>query len=352
MEALRGARRTRSARRDGVMFRLALSTIALGLTAAPSHAAVDVNTYCVLGIGGFANNGPTSFLGSGTVDGTPVPFVAPPPVSVVKSILALGGLRHSQVSLDVVSSLVPEAGVPAVDFSGSCSADASRVAGTLRLQARGEQVDLIGSNPQQPFASAIASGSAEFGENFDVLVPSNSVEPVEVTLSMTLSGTIGNPGRDGWLTGVRTRLQFGSQLGTVASIEEFESDLSDRTLTLTAPLLITCNPVCESFFNIWVAIELFGRHPILGYRTLIGSGTQVDLQPVTVTLRSPDGVTLQRTIDGASWDWVNPVPEPALGSSVAALVGVIAWLEQRRSSARRRLREVGRSRELFVPRRR
>ena len=317
------------------------------LPSTPVFAAV-ANAHCVLGVGGFADTGPIEFLGSGLVDGVPVSWIAPPPFSVVSQVDASAATQHASVALDVATSVAPAPGDPAVALNGSCSTDADLSAGSLRLQTSSEQVDLTSGGGGQPFGATLSAGFAELSESFDLRVAPDYAGPIEVTLTMTLDGVLDAPARDGWRTGVRTHLHLsnvddGTPVGaTWVSTEEIETSVTGQTVSITAPIRgLVCGPAlgCETYFGVYAAVELYGRHPELGDRTFVGSGTHLEFHPIQIALTSPEGVTLQRVVDGGSYAWVNPVPEPSPGLSVATLVGLGAKVARRRARATRARRE-------------
>lgn len=316
---------------------------ALAITAAVacgSAGAGTASSYSSMGFDGIGNIVDDSFYAEASRDGVALPWTAPSPGSVSTSLNALSGVSdvRSMVQVSGRGDTLP--GAAQVPITGSLSAAADVVAGTLHLQAvttYGSYTQNAGGQPT--YAYTTGYGGAEVIEHFELRYANTYAGPMEVTLQMTLDGSLSSSTESGWQMGLGTVLRLGAPDGDHYRYERFESSLAGQVVSVTATLpagqCFVARGYCESFFNIWAGFETSSRKLATGdivQRT--GAPADLDfLNTSHVQVVVPEAFTVVRSGDGSTASWVitSAVPEPA---SWALLLAGLCSVALRRRMAR------------------
>lgn len=233
-------------------------------------------------------------------------------------------------------------------FSGSGRVASDVEAGTLALQWQSSLAQ-DGGPSREGFARGYPY--AELWETFEVIYPIARLEPVEVMLSLRLTGLLdGNDGRITDRAGVEAYLHLGG-VDTGEShlpldpVWRTEASVADSVISYTGPLLSNgCNVakgLCSGFISVYAALDLRGRTlgaPADAWET---ARAPLDLTFAgQLALQVGDGVTLVRgdvsdVLPAVAWAQVSSVPEPSTAASLLAGL-LLVWRFRTRCLAGRR----------------
>jgi len=231
-------------------------------------------------------------------------------------------------------------------FAGAGRVASDVTAGTLALQWRSNLVQ-DPDTPREGFVRGYAF--TELWETFEVVYPITRVTPIEVMLSLQLTGQLaGTDPADPLRPGVEAYLSLGG-VATGDShhpldpVWRSEASVTDSQISYSGPLQsIGCSAargVCSGFVSLYAALDLRGR--VAGVLADAWDAWQPVRAPVDLaftgqlSLRVSDGVTLVRgdvsdVLPAVDWAQVSSVPEP--GSWALFGVGLLGM----RSLVRRR----------------
>ncbi len=216
-------------------------------------------------------------------------------------------------------------------FSGAGLVAADVDAGSLALQWRSSLAQDAGT-PREGFARG--HPYAELWETFEVVYPIARVAPVEVLLSLRLSGRLeGNQGRATDLAGVEAYLHLagvdtGAGHQPLDPVWRSEAGVDGAVLRFSGPLLSNgcsvARGVCSGFVGVYAGLDLRGRTPGDPADAWQTARAPLDLSFAgQLALQLSDGVTLVRgdvldPLPGVAWAQVSSVPEPATLASLLA----------------------------------
>lgn len=268
------------------------------------------------------------------------------PLQTVTDAAALPGKDWAAVSLQVDSgrrNTSAQAEVQAqarlrgsgLPFSGSGRVASDVDAGTLALQWRSSLAQQAGT-PREGLARG--HPYTELWETFEVLYPIERVAPVEVLLSLRLSGLLaGNDGRVAELAGVEAYLHLGGvdtgdSHPALSPVWRTEASVDGAIVQFGGPLLSNgcsvARGVCSGFIGVYAGLDLRGRTPGDAADAWQTARAPLDLSfSGQLALQVSDGVTLVRgdvsdALPGVAWAQVSSVPEPA--SRASLLLGLAA----------------------------
>jgi hypothetical protein len=307
--------------------------VAAGLAPAAAHAG-RAQAGSGMGIYSSWDLDTATVTGTGWRDGVVVDTrsVSGDPASA--NIQVDDGATSAEVRLDGQGVLRSAAG-PGLPVSGQRSVRADLAAGTLQLGASSGYAGYT-VPPGAYVREAWVQGYpfAEVFENFDIRWDAARVEPVVVTLRMTISGSIdGNAGDNGRVNAVNAFLGLGNidPRDPLSPLWSTETSVDGTVLTLTgSPVNSQCNAVlgiCDSFVNLYAALDLRSR-ALAGGDVSWGSGAPFAASfSASLALDSSPGVSLLRTDNLGQplpgWAWVNAAPVPEPGSWLLLLAGLV-----------------------------
>ena len=231
-------------------------------------------------------------------------------------------------------------------FSGTGAVASDVVAGTLSLQWQSSLAQQSGT-PREGFARGYPF--AELWETFEVVYPIARVAPVEVMLSLALTGQLtGTDPLDPLRPGVEAFLSLGGVAtgdnhNPLDPVWRSEASTGGTVLSYTGALQSTgCSVVrgvCSGFINLYAGLDLRGR-----LDSAPADAWQTARAPLDVAfdgqlaLRVSDGVTLVRgdvsdVLPDVAWAQVSSVPEPAPTALLLAGLAVLGWRRLRRHQA-------------------
>lgn len=237
---------------------------------APNATAGTVQAYGRSGLYSSCDLESGATTGQASRDGAVIQTVDVSGDPSAASVPVEGGNAIAEVQLasEGVLAVRDAAGLP---FSGSVSVRADRSLGLLSLRAATSYAayEMRG----YPCSAWVDSGGtgAEIVEHFDIRYPSDHVEPITVTLRLSLAGGFTeNAGTNGWVNRLELHAMLGntSQDGGLAPMSSppvwsSEAGVRGEVVTVTGTLLDpTCAPgrdYCESFANLYVALALRSR---------------------------------------------------------------------------------------------
>ena len=255
-----------------------------------------------------------------------------------------GGLNSAHVRLDG-QGVLRDGSAAGLPFSGHREVQADLPGGMLQLGAATGYVGYsVAPNPYRREAWVQGYPFAELFENFDIRYDAGRVDPVVISLRMTITGSLtGNSGANGRVNGVQAYLG----LGNVAAHDQFESLWRTETSVVGEVITLSGSPInaqcpvgktyCESFLNLYAAIDLRSRGLAggdIGFTS--GAPFAADFQ-ASLALDSSPGVTLLRLDNLGNlqpqFSWVNaaPVPEPGAAQLLLAGLAAMALHARRRS---------------------
>ena len=216
-------------------------------------------------------------------------------------------------------------------FSGHGMVASDVAAGTLALQWRSSLAQQAGT-PREGFARGYPF--AELWESFEVVYAIDRVAPVEVVLSLRLSGLLdGNDGRATDRAGVEAYLHLagvdtGESHPALDPVWRTEAGVDGAVIQFSGPLLSNgcsvARGVCSGFVGVYAALDLRGRTPGAAADAWQTARAPLDLSFAgQLALQVSDGVTLVRgdvldALPGVAWAQVGTVPEPATAASLLA----------------------------------
>jgi hypothetical protein len=216
-------------------------------------------------------------------------------------------------------------------FSGNGRVASNVDAGTLMLQWHSSLAQDAG-----PSREGFARGHpyAELWETFEVIYPIERVAPVEVMLSLRLSGLLdGNDGRVTDLAGVEAYLYLsgvdtGESHLRLDPVWRAETSVADSVIRYAGPLQSNgCNVtsgLCSGLVGVYAALDLRGRTPGAAADAWQTARAPLDLTFAgQLALQVSDGVTLVRgdvldVLPAVAWAQVSSVPEPSTAASLLA----------------------------------
>jgi len=294
--------------------------------------------------------------GQGWRDGTEVQSVQVNGDPSAASIQVDDGVSSAVVRFDSAGALQTPADPDGLAFGGHRAASANRSAGVLAISASSSYAGYDnGANRRQAWVSGYTW--AEVVESFEVRYAADRVEPVTVTLRMTVDGAMaGNDGStvtgNGLVNGLQgyavlsnTDQGVGQIPGLTEALWRVETSATDQMFTVTGTLLNPSCPVgqthCENFIGLWAALDLRSRVAATGEIVYTPSGAPFDADyGVQLALDFSPGVTVRQFDAHGEYEalhgWVNraaPVPEPATWATLLAGlagVGALARRAQRR----------------------
>lgn len=219
-------------------------------------------------------------------------------------------------------------------FSGNGRVASDVDAGTLALQWHSNLAQDSGTS-REGFARG--HPYAELWETFEVIFPIERVAPVEVTLSLQLTGLLeGNDGRVTDLAGVEAYLYLsgvntGESHLPLDSVWRTEAGVAGSVIRYAGPLLSNgCNVatgLCSGLIGVYAGLDLRGRTPGAAADAWQTARAPLDLTFAgQLALQVSDGVTLVRgdvsdVLPAVAWAQVSSVPEPSTAASM--LVGLL-----------------------------
>ena len=230
-------------------------------------------------------------------------------------------------------------------FSGNGMVAADVDAGTLALQWRSSLAQDAGT-PREGFARG--HPYAELWETFEVVHAIDRAAPVDVALSLRLSGLLdGHGGRATDLAGIEAYLHLagvdtGESHLALAPVWRSEAGVNGAVIQFSGPLLSNgcsvARGVCSGFVGVYAGLDLRGRTPGAAADAWQTARAPLDLSFTgQLALQVSDGVTLVRgdvrdPLSGVAWARVSSVPEPATAASL--LAGLLLLLWRRRAGQR------------------
>jgi hypothetical protein len=299
------------------------------------HAAGVANAAGTSGYGGLGPTGTPVFSATGSIDGAPVPWIAPGAFAVSTHLDAIGGKSTAGVEVSTWADVETSPGVHAA-LGGAVATFADLERGRLQLKLESGYAATGATH-----ASTEAYAYAEFAQSFEIRMPHGFAGAPTVTLTLTLDGMVSSLGGDGGHTGLGASLILdnvdGAPAGRLESTWSFESSVTALPLTITGtPSNFDCSrpAYCESFFGLRAGIWTYGRRAPFDNA---GAGGALDFwtTPAQLRLTSAPEVTLLRADTLGTYAWVNPsaVPEPTTAAYL--LAGLVGGLLRARLSARR-----------------
>lgn len=287
----------------------------------------------------------SSITGIGSRDGAVVQTLNVANDNPTGSIQVYDGTSRARVELQAQGTLLQAGGAPGLPISGMRTVESNLETGSLRLQSQSGFVASPG-----PFANRLAYVQgyqfAEILQNFDVRWAKDHVGPVEVQLSLSLNGVVlRNDGSDGWLAGLGVYMSLGNVatglpplVFPIDPVARYEGSVAHETLSFGGGLVSTQCPTgadyCESFINVYAAIDVRGRSVANG-SIEYGKGAASDFDfSAQLSLTSSPGVSVLR-VDNLGrelpiYAWVNPTPVPEPGSAVLLAAGLAVLMQRLR----------------------
>jgi hypothetical protein len=291
-------------------------------------------------------------IGHGWRDGAEVQSVQVSGDPSSASIQVYDGVASAAVRFDSTGTLQTPADPDGLAFGGHRAASAKRSAGALAISASSSYAG-YDNGPYRRHAWVSGYTWAEVVESFEVRYAADRVEPVTVTLRMTVDGAMaGNDGSavsgNGLVNGLQgyavlanTDQGVGQVPGLAPALWRVETSATDQVFTVTGTLLNPSCPVgktyCESFVGLWAALDLRSRVAATGEIVYTPSGAPFDADfGVQLALDFSPGVTVRQFDEHGEYEalhgWVNstaPVPEPATWATLLAGLAGIAGLRRR-----------------------
>lgn len=330
--------------------RLAAASAALALLA-PAGALADGRAQAGASLGIYSTwdlAADSSVTGTGWRDGAVVQTLDVVNDNPSGNIQVYDGKQRARVELQAQGTLLQVDGAPGLPVSGLRRVDSDLEAGTLRLQS---QSSFVASPAPLDNRLAYAQGHpfAEMFQGFDVRWAKDHVGPVALQLSLTLDGVVlRNDGSDGWMAGLGVYMNLGNVATglpplafPIEPVARYETGVSNQTISFGGGFINSQCPAmadyCESFVNVYAAIDLRGRSLADGSIDYSkGAASDFDFS-AQLTLTSSPGVNLLR-IDNLgqvlpNYAWVNPAPVPEPGSALLLAAGLagLAWRLKRRA---------------------
>lgn len=341
-----------------------LAALAAALLPTPALAGraqvgISIGTYATTDLDGATASGQT--WRDGQLLQLVTDAAALPDKDFARVNLQVDGLRRSNTARAEAQAQARLRGSGLV-FSGNGMVASDLTAGTLALQWRSDLALDPASSPGSP-REGFARGFlfAELWETFEVVYPIARLDPVQVTLSLQLTGQIGGtnpaeplrPGVEAYLAlaGVDT----GDHHLWLDPVWRTETSVDGTVLSFSGALQSTgcsvARGMCSGFANVYAALDLRGRTAGGAADAWQTVRAPVDLAfDAQLSLQVSDGVTLVRgdvsdALPAVAWAGISPVPEPAtLLLWALGAAGLLLRAGGRLSGSGRPARWLGRAR--------